>query len=248
MIAPPQTIVYDTPAIVQELVSLSHDRGTVCVDAGPDTTFTASQRVAKIPGRTIWGDSVPQIVTAIKHNIDRGQYGAMAHEVAVDEVMPKFSNHWKAGRNFSRAMWVLHKERTPWGGTYASRVEVFVSPSIVTDIASGYGTAWFSQVMPALAMAGGVHLEMYHGGKQPLKGFSTKLWRTAPTAFLDVFKHYEGKQNRVHFVFTATTMPMRATWKAARATAINRAILANGPDEWSLKTQALQWLQEYNHA
>ena len=269
MIAPPpHTIVYDSAAIVHELVfplsgrGLSPSRGALRIDSDSSLSGmltpgdNAPYRVSKVFGYNLLKESVPQMVATLKGGITRDRWGSGAHLVAIDEVMPKFSNHWNNGLNFSRAMKILNQP-SPYGGTWASRVEVFVSPSILIDISNGGShSKMYSNVMPALVMAGGVHLEMFHGGKRPLRGFSATLWHQAPTAFLRLFKHYAGKANRVHFVFTATTKlpgvpkkwgnPMEASWNLARSTAVNREILANGPDAYGLKTQASTWMKEYN--
>jgi len=137
----------------------------------------------------------------------------------------------------------------PVGWHVASRVQVYISPGIVTSIALGLGPnhnlnkydrpirrTWRA-VMPGLALAGGLHLEMYHGSGTPLTAFTAQLLRSSPGAFLGLLREYHGNVSTVHLVFTDTTIPagahcgganaMACSWKLARSTSAGRAILAN---------------------
>ncbi len=224
------------------------------------------------------------MVATLKSQITRGTYGAQAHLVAIDELLETFGepppanpekgtplppvNPNSPGSRLSDAMEILASEQSPWGGTWASRVEVYISPGIVSSIAEGYGPlhnenahgrpirrTWRA-VMPGLALAGGLHLEMYHGTGTPLTAFSAPLWRASPGAFLGLLREYHGSESALHLVFTATTVPagaprgcgdaMVCSWTLARSNSAGRAVLANGPDEYHLGNFAAQWLHEYN--
>lgn len=277
----PMTLVYDTTSVTHQLVfprsgpGLSPSRGALRQDPGIGGMFArgnnAAYRVSKISGASLSGMSVTGMVNALERQIRRGQYGAQAHLVAVDELMETYadprSGHLSAGvgMRFSTAMGILASAQSPWGGTWASRVEIYVSPGVVSSIAIGYGPqhnlspagrvqyrSWRG-VMPGLAAAGGLHLEMYHGNGT---GFSTSLWRRAPHAFLDLLSRYGGNSANVHFVLSGTSRPagapsgwggaMNATWSLARSTPAGRTILDNGVDEYRLGAQAGAWLAQYN--
>jgi len=274
----PLTIVYDTTSTTHQLVfprggqGLSPTRGALRQDPGLGGMFApgnnAQYRVSKVSGNTLYRETVSQMVGTLQRAVTRGKYGAEAHLVTVDELMETFGDPGTAGIRFSDAMRILASQQCPWGGTWASRVEVFVAPGIVTSIAIGRGPqhnlapngrrqyrTW-TGVMPGLALAGGLHLEMYHGSGSPLTAFTASLWRHAPAAFLDLLGRYGGSPTKVHFVFTATTTPagapsgwgdaMESSWSLARSTAAGRTILANGPDEYRLGRRASEWLREYN--
>jgi hypothetical protein len=272
--------VYDTTSTTHQLVfprggnGLSPSRGALRQDPGLDGMFApgnnAPFRVSKVSGATLYGETVSQMVSTLQREIIRGKYGAEAHLVTIDELMETFGDPGTAGIRFSDAMKILASQQSPWGGTWASRVEVFVAPGIVTSIAIGYGPqhdlapdgrrqyrSW-TGVMPGLALAGGLHLEMYHGSGSPLTAFTASLWRHAPAAFLDLLARYGGSASRVHFVFSSTTKPagapsgwgdaMETSWSLARSTPAGRTILANGPDEYRLGSRAAEWLKEYNRS
>jgi hypothetical protein len=276
----PLTIVYDTTSTTHQLVfprgghGLSPIRGALRQDPGLGGMFApgnnAPYRVAKVSGATLYRMSVSQMASTLERSIMRGKYGAEAHLVTVDELMETFGDPGTAGIRFSDAMRILASQQSPWGGTWASRVEVFVAPGIVSSIAMGRGPqhnlapngrrqyrSW-TGVMPGIALAGGVHLEMYHGSGAPLTAFSASQWRRSPGAFLDLLSRYGGSASKVHLVFTSTTVPagaprgwgdaMEASWSLARSTAAGRTLLANGPDAYRLGRRASEWLREFNRS
>ena len=174
------------------------------------------------------------------------------------------------GARFSRAMAMLDT-RSPYGGTYASRVHVYIAPAMSTAIAVGRGphhnlgrdgkphfTTWRA-VMPGLARAGGLWLEMYHGS--PGSGTSAMTaaeWRTVAPRFLSVSSRYGGRWDQLHFVFTGgTALPagapaacgptaMTCSWTLASSTAANRRVLANGPGAYAVGAAASEWLANFN--
>lgn len=290
----PLTIVYDSTATTRTLVfpahgaGLSPSRGALRQDPGIGGMLApgnnSTYRIAKVSGAALAGMSAQGMAATLESQIRLGTYGAQSHLVAIDELTESYGDPPAPGlrRNeplppiattgpgarFTDAMRILAAQQSPWGGTWASRVEVYISPGVVTSIARGRGPnhnlnalgipqfrTWRA-VMPGLALAGGLHLEMYHGSGTPLAAFTAAQWRSAPRAFLGLLGEYHGSASRVHFVFSATTRPagaprtwgnaMEATWTLARATAAGREILDNGPDEYRLGGHAGQWLTEYD--
>jgi hypothetical protein len=290
----PLTIVYDTAATTHQLVfprkgpGLSPTRGDLRQDGAPQGMFTpgssAPYRISKISGADLARLPSSQMVAALKAQITRGTYGAQAHLVSIDEMLENFGeappanpqsnpplprvNPNSPGARFTDAMRIMASQQSPWGGTWASRVEVYISPGMVTSIADGRGPlrnlgehnkpiahSWRA-VMPGLALVGGIHLEMYHGMGTPLKALTAAQWRAAPGAFIGLLRRYGGSASEVHFMITATTFPagaprgygsaMEASWSLARSTPAGRTVLANGPDAYRLGNNAAQWLAEYN--
>ncbi len=281
----PRTIVYDTTSATHQLVfprsghGLTPQRGALRQDPGIGGMFAPGNnspyRISKLSGAYLARLSAQGMARAMRSQITRGQYGAEAHLVAVDELLETYGDPGRGrvpasstGARFTTAMRILASSQSPWGGTWASRVQVYVAPGIVTSIAIGHGPEhnlspsgrpqyrMWRGVMPGLALAGGLHLEMYHGSGSPLTAFSASLWRRAPGAFLGLLGRHGGSASTVHFVLSATTRPasaprgwgdaMATTWSLARSTSAGRTILANGPDEYRLGHYTAEWLKQYN--
>jgi hypothetical protein len=177
---------------------------------------------------------------------------------------------FSAGARFTAAMAILDAIPAPGGGSYASRVHVYAAPAMVTAIGTGLGpnhnlgrdgkphfSTWRG-VMPGLARAGGVWLEMYHGSPgRGVSAFSAAEWRSGPKDFAEVFTGFRGTASRVHFLLTATGMPpggprgacstpMACTWALASLPGVNARILANGPGAYRVGVQAAEWVGQYN--
>lgn len=171
------------------------------------------------------------------------------------------------GARLSDAMRILGGMRFGDGGTYADRVHFYIAPAFVTSVGLGRGphrtlgrdglphrTGWRG-VMPALARAGGVWLEMYHGigGVTP---FTEREWRAAPKGFVRYLRRFGGSQERVHFMLARAPnpplgtrgcgSPMVCQWRLADLPGINRAVLRNGPGAYAVGEQAPEWLAQYN--
>jgi len=143
-------------------------------------------RIAKINAKRLLGKTPGQMVNVIKEAVNGPctltvagvihDFGCRSHKVAIDEVSPAFANPRTGGdgylgRNFSIAMRALARTSSPWGGTYASRVAVYVDAGVTVSISAGRGKnhnlnghgrpqyAVFSDVMPGLAKAGAVWME-----------------------------------------------------------------------------------------
>jgi len=173
------------------------------------------------------------------------------------------------GARLSEAMGILSAWPHPAGGTYADRVHIYVAPAFSTSIAAGRGPhrhlgndgkphrATWRGVMPALASAGGVWLQMYHYSGRTIGTMSAKTWRTVPTAFTGYGARFGLRRERVHFMFGgATRVPagaprgcgdaMACQWALAGATPAGRAVLANGPGAYRTGALSLSWRQQYN--
>lgn len=170
------------------------------------------------------------------------------------------------GARLSAAMRILAGTPSPYGGSYASRVHVYVAPAFSTSIGAGRGThrnlgndgkphrATWRGVMPALALSGGVWLEMYHGAGGST-AFTAREWRTVPTAFAGYLGRFGGSVDRLHFLMSGTPVPagargcgsaMSCTWALAEAGAVNRRVMSNGVGAYKVGDQAAEWLAEHN--
>lgn len=172
------------------------------------------------------------------------------------------------GAKLSAAMDLLAARPYPGGGSYADRVHLYIAPAFSTSIAAGRGPhrhlgndgkphrATWRGVMPAVARAGGVWLEMYHHDGS-LRSMTAKEWRTVPRAFAGYAVRFGGTPDRLHLLIGGTPAPagssgcgdaMACQWALAASTATGRALLANGPGAYRLGSQAAAWRAEYNRA
>jgi hypothetical protein len=172
------------------------------------------------------------------------------------------------GAKLSDAMEILAARPYPGGGSYAERVHLYVAPAFSTSIAFGRGPfhhlgndglphrATWRGVMPALKLAGGVWIEMYHSSGGGITTMSAREWRVVPT----VFTSYAGTSGveaaRIHLTMTSASAlpagasncgdPMACQWKLAGSTPTGARLLANGPGAYRLGAQAMGFRLQYN--
>ena len=181
------------------------------------------------------------------------------------EPEPRVPGSRHPGRKLSAAMKKLAAMPYPAGGTYADRVHIYLAPAIVTLAGEGKGKNFtrsrdgvrhvrpgIQAVAPALAKAGGVWMQMYHGNR---KAVNTKTWRYAAPRLARYLVRRGGSHQKVHFLMSGTrTKPagarcgagttMQCTWKLAKGFK-NRRYLNNGPGVWRAGTQAVEFKNEY---
>lgn len=241
-----------------------------------------SARVGKINASALLGKTADQMAAMMRRAINgpctevingiTHNFGCKSHLVTIDEVSPSFANPSTGGDaglalHFSEAMAILAHEHSSWGGSYASHVGVYVDAGVTVAIELGHGRdhnlspdgrpqyAVFTDVMPGLAKAGALWLEMYKGvrtasGTAPL---TAAQWRALPTRFAGFLKVFGGGVGQLHFLFSnagAATSgcpdPQACDWSYAATAGINREILSNGPGEYRLGDQAAQWLMQFD--
>jgi len=224
----------------------------------------ARSRIGKVSGAALAGMSAPAMAAALRSQIVRGcvvngrNYGCRSDLVAIDEVGVAFRG--AAGARLSAAMQTLATEHARDGESLARRLHVYLAPALVTSIGargqSARGGTW-APLMAALAQAGGVWLEMYHGGRVEVQAFSASEWRRAPSAVARALARAGGDVGRLHFMLSATGMPagrvpagcatpMSCTWALADLRGVNRRILTAGPGAYRVGDQAAAWLAGYN--
>ena len=173
------------------------------------------------------------------------------------------------GAKLSATMTILAARPYPAGGSYAERVHLYIAPAFSTSLAAGRGPhrnlgndgkphrATWRGVMPALARAGGVWLEMYHHSRAlGVHSLKAKEWRTVPKVFATYAGTFGVDRARLHMVLSASpTVPAGATgcgapmacqWTLAAATPAGAQMLANGPGAYRVGDQANAWRAEYN--
>lgn len=173
------------------------------------------------------------------------------------------------GARLSVAMEMLAARPHPTGGTYADRVHLYIAPAFSTSIAMGRGPhhhlgndglphrATWRGVMPALARAGGVWIEMYHSfGGEGITPMTAREWRRVPAAFSGYAGRFGADAARMHLLMTAATATpsgasgcgdaMQCQWQLAASTPAGSRLLANGPGAYRVGDQAAAWRAEFN--
>jgi hypothetical protein len=204
---PRLNIVYDNLFAANQILEaeaglspLTLNRGGVRQSA---RTSSSPWGASRLNGTALATQSAPEIADALRRAVDRS-CGAVPRRppppncagsglVAVDEITPAYED-WDAARRaeqnrdspaarLSDALQTL-KRRSPWGFSYASRVHLYLTGTVATNIArpSPRGPR-FRQLAPGLARAGGVWIEMYTGSEGAgAVAFSKADWRNVPGA------------------------------------------------------------------
>ncbi len=284
-----RSILYDMDAAVREIVDpqdggtgMGIARGALRQEPSTSGLFSADDEaslVGKVTEEDLRGLMADEIADVLVAAIDE----APGHIVGFDELTayeadPR-SPVVKGGRippadpsspgaQFAQALIALDTP-SPHGGTWASRVHVYVAPAVTSAMAAGRGPdrnlgrdgkahfRTYRTVMTGLARAGAVWIEAYHGRTSPLTPFTAAEWRTAPAAVTAEYRRAGGDPTRLHLLMTGTdaypvgslppgcTTPQRCQWVLAEATAAGRAMVANGVGAYRLGAQARPWLAEW---
>lgn len=175
-----------------------------------------------------------------------------------------------AGSRLATALQILSERPHPAGGSYAERVHLYIAPAFSTSIAMGRGPhhhlgndgkphrATWRGVMPALALAGGVWIEMYHSAGGAPTAMSTREWRVVPSVFTAYAGRFGADATRLHLLISAVATPpagssgcggaMECQWRLAESTPAGARLLANGPGAYRVGDQAGSWRAQYNRA
>lgn len=165
------------------------------------------------------------------------------------------------------AMRELAAAESPYGGSYASRVQFYIAPALVTQVGTNRGrhfsknragttnikAAWRGVIRP-LALSGGVWLEMYHGSGEAV---SALTWRRAPERFGAYLARHGGSADRVNLLMRGTTTApagagagctrlgvMGCTWQLAASRATRR-YLEQGVGIYDANEHASAWRDNY---
>ena len=191
----------------------------------------SSQRITKVKAAELALEpSATAMATRLRAAIDKtcttpaGVNTCGAHMVSIDELTQTYSQSpWSTrpdpnnpGVRLATAMRMLQRTSSPWGGSYASRVHIYVAPGVSTSIGAGRGTFRtrgrdgknhfrnYGWAVQALSRAGDAWLEMYHFRNTPTKtAFTPTEWRDVPTAVATFMRERSPSTNplnKLHFV------------------------------------------------
>lgn len=282
-------VLYDMDDPVREIVQPLDGATGVTAATGalrqePSTSglFSAdddSARIGKVIEEDIHGLPADEIAAVLRDEID----AADGHQVAFDELTPFLADTRspvvRGGRippvdpsspaaQFAQALISLDTP-SPYGGTWASRVHVYIAPSVVWAIASGRGpdrnlgrdgkarVRTYRTVMTGLARVGAVWIEAYHAGALPFPTLTVSEWRAVPAAFTSEYQRAGGDASRLHLLMTgsdvfpagklpaACVTPMQCQWVMAESTPAGRALVANGVGAYRVGEHARAWLAEW---
>jgi len=265
-------VLYDTAGPVRTInrAGITGPKGALH-QAPARLVMSTRYRVSKVSTGELTGLSAGQMASLLKQRIRnctiRGRnHRCSSNKVFVDEITAAFNDRKgpRNGANLTRAMRMINSP-SPFGGTWASRVHFYMAPNFGSAIAKGRGPnhnrgrdgkahfpTW-NKVMPALALAGGVWIEVYHQGGQP---FTRAEFRNAGKDVWSLIRRRGGSLNRLHFVMSrATSRPagaprscgngMACQWKLADTGSVNRQIVNNGVGAYGVGNQAGAWARQY---
>lgn len=226
--------------------------------------------------------SSDEMVTVIREAIE----DSPSHIIGIDEVTTSAADpvapNVKGGRvpptdpgmpgaQFAAALAALDTP-SPYGGTWASRIHVYLAPAMTSAIAAGKGPdrnlgrdgrphfRTYRTVLGGLSHVAGVWIEMYHGlGVTITSPFTVAEWKTAPAAVAAEFTRAGGDMTRLHMLITGSdryptggplpsgcVTPQRCAWVMAESTPAGRQILANGVGGYRLAESARAFLAEWH--
>lgn len=282
-------VLYDMDDAVREVVQpldgaagLTQARGALRQEPSTSGLFSAnddSALVAKVTEEDLRGLSAGEIADVLREEI----VAADSHLVAFDELTPYEADPRSPlvkngripapdpsspGAQLAQALISLDTP-SPYGGTWASRVHVYIAPAVTSAMAAGRGPdrnlgrdgkarfRTYRTVMTGLARAGAVWIEAYHGRTSPLTSLTVAEWRAAPAAFTAEYQRAGGDPSRLHLLITGADAypagrlpasciaPMQCQWALAESTRAGRAMLSNGVGAYRLGTHARSWLAEW---
>jgi hypothetical protein len=234
-------------------------------------------RAMSCPGRLVFVDEIDHRFAERAPNLDTP---AWRGRTSRNQPARRFPNYvptprpGQPGYELGRAMRQLAATPYPGGGTYAERVHFYVSPGVVTSIGLGRGRYHnlgrdrrphfrsHEGVRPALQLAGGVWLEMYHFRRatRTRSPFNTYEWQVYPWRFRlwltgpGTTRPDPALTAKLHFLMTrgtplakggAPAVCRRATRQTCQFTLAtsprNRPILANGVGAYRMERDAAGW-------
>ncbi len=285
-------MLYDVDAAVREVVQpsdgaagLTGPRGARRQEPSNSGLFTNDDEqymLDKIKLVEIIDLPSDEMVQVIKQAID----DSPSHEIGIDEVTTTAADPIAAnvpgaraaapdpsspGGQFAAALQALDTS-SPYGGTWASRIQVYLAPAMITAIGAGQGPdhnlgrdrrphyRTYRGVLAGLSHVGGVWMEMYHGllGEQITSPFTVGEWRSVPAAVTSEFTRAGGDRTRLHLLVTGSdrypsgrlpggcVTPQRCAWALAESTAAGRALVANGVGGYRLGSSARGFLAEWS--
>lgn len=218
----------------------AHDalRGSAAtVRQGPaarNARWPRSARLGKASGRELSTRSAPEIASILRRSWSADFSGG---RVAVDEITPAQWDVAAAGR-LRRAMEIL--------GSDARRVSFYASASLVEQVGRTDPRRALSPklggLLDAMSRGRSTYLQTYRGNLQP---FPAREMATHPTRWR---ARWPGGRGTLHLLIGPDGgIGQRALWDRVRASAAGRALLANPPGGYGLRTAAAgrAWAARY---
>lgn len=141
-------------------------------------------------------------------------------------------------RELAAALAAMGATPSPWGGSYADRVHLYVpTPAFLLRDPATWDGAW-----SAMARAGGVWLQTYRS-PLPTTPWQPPEWLTWPRALAERIVAAGGSPDRLHLLMS-TSPDQPAQWQMAR-TGAACTWLANGPGAYRLDNSVTQWVAQF---
>jgi hypothetical protein len=285
-------MLYDLDAAVQEVVhpsdgaaGLTGLQGARRQEPSSSGLFGANDEqwmIGKVKLAEIIDMSTADMVDVIQGAID----DSPSHVIGIDEVTTSAADPaapnvkgarapapdpGSAGGRFAAALVALDTP-SPYGGTWASRIHVYLAPAMTSALAAGKGPdrnlgrdgrphfRTYRAVFGGLSHVAGVWIEMYHGlGVTMTSPFTVSEWRSAPAAVGAEFRRAGGDMSRLHMLVTGSdtyprggtlpagcVTPQSCAWALAESTPAGRRILANGVGGYRLAQSARAFVAEWH--
>lgn len=203
--------------------------------AAEDPRYPVARRVGKVSGRELVALDAAEMANRLRAQWRQRDVGDL---VAVDEI--------EASRYTPDRLAVLNRALDLLGPD-AERVVLYVSPGTVSQVGRvdrrSPLPARLDALVRTLSRAGHTYVVVYHGDSSPFTRDEMARDLTGWQA-----RWPADRADRLHVMSGPETGADQAEiWNRVRATAAGRALLANGPAVWGLRSagEGLRWLAQY---
>lgn len=207
-----------------------------------NTPLPPAHRIARVDGTVLGRLDANGIAARLRRAID----GSCARAepctsglVGLDDVADEFRG--ARGAPLLAAMQQLQGQTPSRGGSYASRVVMYLDWQMLDDLANPRTAGAWSNAVSAAALGNSAWLEMYEStGAGQMNAVPLAGWKAAPTAANTALTGAGMDPSAVHLMIGpwAGTLPgqrsrectdaLACVWRAATATPVNRALVRNG--------------------
>jgi hypothetical protein len=224
------TVIYDIPTSVATLTAVQADGspGLTVADglfqqvAGP---LPADRQLGSITGGvgTTATPSVRDLSAPAIASLIRGVVDLAGARIAFIDIGPDFNGSGPDGVNLGAAMQQLAATPFATGGSYADRVQMYISPFAPIADPENWAPFWH-----AMSLTGGVWIEAYHGRVQ----WSPEHWLAWPRVVRDGLIARGLDTARIHMIVRGADQA--ATWANLRV-GVACELLANGPGGYRIE-------------
>ena len=205
------------------------------------TILDETNRIARVTAIEFKGMTAQQIAQRLKRAINRTctkRWQCKSHIAAIDDINTDFRG--AGGTRLLKAMRMLDTP-SPWGGTYARRVMMYVPIQMMDGLRNPNERAQWLDAAKAVAMGESYWLEMYKSvGKGEMGDVDYAAWTTGVERTMTDIHDAGGQVARAHFMIgpaigaisgaPKSMCPdgIACAWKAIIATGLNYRIAMNG--------------------